>query len=64
MIPLSIATITEIVEGKSFQIDPETLISADFSIDSRAVHAGGIFVAIRGEKVDGHDVTDCIATVW
>ena len=55
MIPLSIATITEIVEGKSFQIDPETLISADFSIDSRAVHAGGIFVAIRGEKVDGHD---------
>lgn len=55
MIPLSIAKITEVAKGQSFEINPETVISADFSIDSRAIHAGGIFVAIKGEKVDGRD---------
>ena len=55
MIPLTIAKITELVDGAAFDIDLETIISADFSIDSRAVNVGGIFIAIKGEKVDGRD---------
>ncbi len=35
--------------------DPATLVSAPASVDSRDVAPGGLFVAVPGERVDGHD---------
>jgi UDP-N-acetylmuramoyl-tripeptide--D-alanyl-D-alanine ligase len=35
--------------------DPEALIGPDVVIDSRQASPGGLFVALPGERVDGHD---------
>jgi UDP-N-acetylmuramoyl-tripeptide--D-alanyl-D-alanine ligase len=35
--------------------DPATLVTAPSTADSRQVVPGGLFVAIAGERVDGHD---------
>ncbi|HEX2363245.1 MAG TPA: UDP-N-acetylmuramoyl-tripeptide--D-alanyl-D-alanine ligase [Jiangellaceae bacterium] len=35
--------------------DPQALISGPVVVDSRAVVPGGLFVAVRGERVDGHE---------
>jgi len=35
--------------------DPAAVVSADVEVDSRAVRPGGLFVALPGERTDGHD---------
>ncbi|MEV6649763.1 UDP-N-acetylmuramoyl-tripeptide--D-alanyl-D-alanine ligase [Streptomyces sp. NPDC051219] len=56
MIALSLAEITEIVGGQSYDIpDPQVRISGPVVIDSRQVEAGGLFAAFVGGQVDGHD---------
>ncbi len=54
MIPLSLATIAD-VTGGTLHGDPEVVVSGDPSVDSRAVAPQGLFVAVAGEHVDGHD---------
>ena len=53
MIPLTVAEVAEAVDGRIFGIDPGVVIS-DVVVDSRAVPSGAMFVAIAGERVDGH----------
>ncbi|MFF8605164.1 UDP-N-acetylmuramoyl-tripeptide--D-alanyl-D-alanine ligase [Streptomyces sp. NPDC015346] len=56
MIALSLAEITEIVGGQSYDIpDPSVRITGPVVIDSREVTPGSLFVAFAGEQVDGHD---------
>ncbi|MBT2441893.1 UDP-N-acetylmuramoyl-tripeptide--D-alanyl-D-alanine ligase [Streptomyces sp. ISL-36] len=56
MIALSLAEITEIVGGQSYDIpDPAVLITGPVVIDSREVKTGSLFAAFAGEQVDGHD---------
>jgi UDP-N-acetylmuramoyl-tripeptide--D-alanyl-D-alanine ligase len=56
MIPLTLGEIAAIVGGR---VEPagaaDVIVSAPASVDSRSVPTGGLFVAVVGERVDGHD---------
>ena len=54
MIPLTLGEITR-VTGGTLRGDAPTLVSGDVVIDSRKVVPGGLFCAVPGERVDGHD---------
>ncbi|MFT2020344.1 UDP-N-acetylmuramoyl-tripeptide--D-alanyl-D-alanine ligase [Streptomyces sp. 796.1] len=56
MISLSLAEVTAIVGGQPHDIpDPTQRVTGPVVIDSREVGPGGLFAAIAGERVDGHD---------
>lgn len=53
MIPLSAAQIAEAVDGRLHGVQSDVLVS-DVCVDSRDARPGSMFVAIAGERVDGH----------
>ena len=55
MIPVSCGEIAAAVDGELVGVDPSAVIDAAVVIDSRAAVPGGLFVAVPGERVDGHD---------
>ncbi|MEU9790977.1 UDP-N-acetylmuramoyl-tripeptide--D-alanyl-D-alanine ligase [Streptomyces sparsogenes] len=56
MIPLSLAEIIGIVGGQPHDIpDMDRKVTGPVVIDSREVRPGGLFAALPGERVDGHD---------
>ncbi|KQB85218.1 UDP-N-acetylmuramoyl-tripeptide--D-alanyl-D-alanine ligase [Corynebacterium oculi] len=56
MIPLSLAQIADIVGGELHDVpDPEALVTGFVEFDSRKVTPGGLFIALPGARVDGHD---------
>lgn len=59
MIPLSIARIAEIVGGELADIGLDEAaqhqVTGTVEFDSRAVTAGGLFLALPGARSDGHD---------
>ena len=55
MIPLSLAEVAEAVGGRLLGGDPATTVTGAVTVDSRAVGPGDLFVALPGERVDGHD---------
>lgn len=56
MIPMSLAQIASAVDGKlSENADPEAVVTGGVEYDSRKAGPGGLFLAIPGEKADGHD---------
>jgi UDP-N-acetylmuramoyl-tripeptide--D-alanyl-D-alanine ligase len=57
VIALTLAEIAAIVGG-SIDGDPETRVTGPAFLDSRRPEPGGLFVAIAGERVDGHDFAD------
>jgi UDP-N-acetylmuramoyl-tripeptide--D-alanyl-D-alanine ligase len=57
MIELTLGEVGEIVGGRLQRADPATRVTGSVEFDSRQVTAGGLFVAIPGERVDGHDFT-------
>lgn len=61
MIPLSLDEIAAIVGGELHAADGDVLVTGPASVDSRTIVHGGLFVAVAGEHVDGHDfVSDAI----
>lgn len=54
MIPMSLAEIAAVVDG-TVEGDPETVVAGAAFVDSRSPVPGGLFVAVPGEHVDGHD---------
>ena len=54
MIPLTVERIAAAVAGRVVAVDPATLVR-DVVVDSRAATAGSMYVAIAGERVDGHE---------
>jgi UDP-N-acetylmuramoyl-tripeptide--D-alanyl-D-alanine ligase len=54
VIPLTLAEIAE-VTGGTVVGDASIVVDAPATLDSRAVEDGGLFVAVVGEHVDGHD---------
>ncbi|CUR54015.1 putative UDP-N-acetylmuramoyl-tripeptide:D-alanyl-D-alanine ligase [metagenome] len=57
MIDLSLSEIADVVGGRVHG-DPSIQVRGAAGIDSRALDAGGLFVAIPGEHVDGHDYAE------
>lgn len=56
MIPLHLGAIAKIVGGElSPQADAEAVVTGSVEFDSRKIEPGGIFLALRGTRVDGHD---------
>jgi UDP-N-acetylmuramoyl-tripeptide--D-alanyl-D-alanine ligase len=56
VIPLPLGELAELVGGTLADVpDPEVAVTGTVEFDSRAVAPGGLFVAFRGERVDGHD---------
>ena len=57
MIPMRLAEIAEVVEG-SVVNDDGAVVTGPAFVDSRITERGGLFVAVVGERVDGHDFAD------
>lgn len=61
MIPLSLAQVAHVVGGTVHDAGADAaaasdvVVTAPATLDSRAVEPGGLFVALAGERVDGHD---------
>lgn len=55
MIPMTLAEIAEAVGGEVADGEAALTVTAEASVDSRAVATGGLFVALAGEHADGHD---------
>lgn len=54
MIAMTLAEIAEVVYGEVHH-DRDVVVKAEATIDSRGVVPGGLFIALVGEKADGHD---------
>ena len=54
MIPITISQISEVISGKIVG-DGNKLITGAAFFDSREIVSNGIFLALKGEHVDGHD---------
>ncbi len=54
VIPLTMAQIAEITGGQ-LHGEPTAVVTGEVVIDSRRVAPGGLFAAVAGERVDGHD---------
>lgn len=56
MIALTLAAVAEITHGRLTEAaDPHARVTGFVEFDSRKVTPGGLFVALPGERVDGHD---------
>ena len=56
MIPLTLGSIAEITGGRlSSEADAHATVTGFVEFDSRKIGPGGLFVALPGERVDGHD---------
>lgn len=59
MIALTVAEIAEIVGGRLADIAPEqaarTVVTGTVEFDSRRITPGSLFLALPGERADGHD---------
>jgi UDP-N-acetylmuramoyl-tripeptide--D-alanyl-D-alanine ligase len=54
VIPLSLAAIADIT-GAKLEGDPGITVTGPVVIDSRKISPGGLFVALPGQRADGHD---------
>ena len=56
MIPLTLAEVADAVGGRLADApDPAARVTGDVELDSRRIRPGGLFVALAGERVDGHE---------
>ncbi|HEY7010844.1 MAG TPA: Mur ligase domain-containing protein, partial [Jatrophihabitantaceae bacterium] len=52
---MTLGEIAAAVHGVVRDADPSTVVSGGVEYDSRLVGPGGLFLALPGERVDGHD---------
>ena len=56
MIPLTLAEVAGAVSGTLTDVpDPSARVTGEVELDSRRIGPGGLFVALAGERVDGHE---------
>ncbi|MFD9892319.1 UDP-N-acetylmuramoyl-tripeptide--D-alanyl-D-alanine ligase [Amycolatopsis sp. NPDC059027] len=55
MIVLSLAEIAGVVGGRLHRAEGSATVTGSVEFDTRKVTPGGLFVALPGERVDGHD---------
>lgn len=62
MTPLSTQRLADLSGGRLSQGDPQTMVSA-VSTDTRSIPQGALFVALVGDRFDGHDfLTDAVTS--
>jgi UDP-N-acetylmuramoyl-tripeptide--D-alanyl-D-alanine ligase len=54
MIPLTLAEVAEAVGGRLHRASGSEVVTGTVEFDSRRIGPGGLFVAVPGERVDGH----------
>jgi UDP-N-acetylmuramoyl-tripeptide--D-alanyl-D-alanine ligase len=62
VIPVSCGEIADVVRGELVGAEPTAVVDGPVVIDSRAAGPGGLFVALPGERVDGHDFVGAAST--
>jgi UDP-N-acetylmuramoyl-tripeptide--D-alanyl-D-alanine ligase len=55
MIPMTLAEVAMAVDGRLDAASGEETVTGTVEFDSREIGAGGLFVALAGERSDGHD---------
>jgi UDP-N-acetylmuramoyl-tripeptide--D-alanyl-D-alanine ligase len=55
MIPMTLAEVAVAVGGRLDEASGEEAVTGSVEFDSRQIGPGGLFVALPGERVDGHD---------
>jgi UDP-N-acetylmuramoyl-tripeptide--D-alanyl-D-alanine ligase len=56
VIPITLGDIAALVSGRMADgAEPDRLVTGPVEVDSRVPAPDGLFVAVRGERVDGHD---------
>ena len=55
MIELSLAVVAKATRGALHDADPTTRVTHGVEYDSRRIEPGGLFLALPGEHVDGHE---------
>jgi UDP-N-acetylmuramoyl-tripeptide--D-alanyl-D-alanine ligase len=56
VIPLTLAEVAAAVSGDLHDVpDPRARVTGDVELDSRRIGPGGLFVALAGARVDGHE---------
>jgi len=55
VIQLTVAQIARAVGGRPVGVDPQLLVTGGVVTDSRLAGPGSVFVAVRGERTDGHE---------
>ena len=55
MIPTLLAEVIAVTGAELHGVPTASVVTADVEVDSRLVAVGGLFVALPGERVDGHD---------
>lgn len=59
MIPMTLEDIARVTGGRlSESADPNATVTSYVEFDSRKITAGGLFVALPGSNVDGHDFAE------
>jgi UDP-N-acetylmuramoyl-tripeptide--D-alanyl-D-alanine ligase len=58
VIPLRLDEIARAVGGRLHHTDGSPVVTGGVEFDSRKVGPGGLFVAVPGERVDGHDFAE------
>ena len=61
MIALTLGEVARIVDGTLHDADAGTVVTGSVEFDSRQVGPGGLFLALSGERVDGHRFTTAAA---
>jgi UDP-N-acetylmuramoyl-tripeptide--D-alanyl-D-alanine ligase len=61
VIPMTLAEIAAVTGGRLVGADPGTTVTGPVEYDSRKIGPGGLFVAFRGERSDGHDFAPAAA---
>jgi len=54
VIPVSVSKFAEMLGGTAIGFEADAMVSS-FALDSNQVKPGDLFMAIKGERVDGHD---------
>ena len=58
MISMTMDEIVRLVDGRPYGLDPQLEVSGKVEFDSRRVRPGDLFLAIKGERADGHDFAE------
>jgi UDP-N-acetylmuramoyl-tripeptide--D-alanyl-D-alanine ligase len=58
MIPLTLREIADATGGRLHRATGDELVTGSVEFDSRQIGAGGLFVAVPGARVDGHDFAE------